>query len=116
MTAEPLEITDEYMREMLATTREYTFVLLTAGPQYGSPGSDKIIWEHGRRNFMLRAQGVLSIVCPIRDDTERCGICIFNTTPEEADQIMQGDPGVQAGLFAYDIHPIRSFPGDKLPG
>jgi hypothetical protein len=28
---------------------------------------------------------------------------------------MDCDPGVQAGIFTYEIHPIRSFPGDALP-
>jgi len=25
------------------------------------------------------------------------------------------DPGLQAGIFTYEIHPCRSFPGDSLP-
>ena len=28
---------------------------------------------------------------------------------------MDGDPGVQAGVFVYELHPCRSFPGDALP-
>ena len=59
------EITDEYMRAMLPTTKEYTAVLLKAGPNRRMEGVDKIVWEHGRRNFSLRADGVLSIVCPV---------------------------------------------------
>jgi len=35
------------------------------------------VWEHGRRNFSLRAE---------------------------------------AGIFTYEVHPTRSFPGDRLPG
>jgi hypothetical protein len=30
--------------------------------------------------------------------------------------IMDHDPGVQAGIFSYDIHPVRGFPGAALPG
>jgi hypothetical protein len=30
------------------------------------------------------------------------------------DRIMSNDPGVQAGLFTYDIHPTRTFPGSSL--
>jgi hypothetical protein len=29
---------------------------------------------------------------------------------------MAKDPGVQAGVFTYDIHPTRSFPGSSLRG
>jgi hypothetical protein len=28
---------------------------------------------------------------------------------------MEDDPGVKAGVFEYEIHPVRSFPGDALP-
>jgi len=27
---------------------------------------------------------------------------------------MDGDPGVMAGIFTYEVHLCRSFPGDKL--
>ena len=49
------EITDEYMRQMLQTTKSYTLVLLKAGPNKESDTAAGVIWEHGRRNFSLRA-------------------------------------------------------------
>ena len=109
------EITDEYMRAMLPTTKEYTAVLLKAGPNRRMEGVDQIVWEHGRRNFSLRADGVLSIVCPVPGGEELNGIGIFNATVEETRAIMDHDPGVQAGVFVYELHPCRSFPGDALP-
>jgi hypothetical protein len=109
------EITDEYMLDMMTKTRQYSLVLLRQGPNYSKEGSDKLIWEHGRRNFSLRAAGALSIVCPVRDDTPLCGVGIFNATQEETARILDGDPGVQAGVFEYEIHRVSSFPGDKLP-
>ena len=109
------EITDEYMFEMLAKTKNYTLVLLKAGPQYGTPGADEIVFEHGRRNFALRADGVLSIVCPVADDSEWSGLGIFNAPIDDVVRIMDGDPGVQAGVFTYEVHPVRGFPGDALP-
>ena len=66
------EITDDYMREMLPTTREYSVVILRKSHAYTLPGAEKIMWEHGRRNFALRAEGILSIVCrPGRKRGER---------------------------------------------
>jgi hypothetical protein len=109
-------ITDEYMREMRAKTRTYTAVLLKAAAGYGAPGADKIIWEHGRRNYSLRADGVLAIVCPVADDSDLCGVSIFDASAEETARIMDDDPGVKAGVFTYEVHPVRSFPGDRLPG
>ena len=109
-------ITDEYMREMLGQTRPYTVVLLKRGSTYGEQGSDAVVWEHGRRNFELRADGRLAVVCPIADGSEWSGVAIFDGSPEDVAAIMDGDPGVQAGLFTYEVHPTRSFPGDALPG
>jgi hypothetical protein len=110
-----IEITDEYMRSMLATSRGYVAVILKAGPKYGSEDAPAIIWEHGRRNFALRAEGRLAIVCPVPDDSEVCGIGIFDGELDDVRTIMDGDPGVQAGTFTYEMHPCRSFPGDALP-
>ena len=109
-------LTDEQMREALTETRAYTVVLLEAGPGYGTDEARPIVWEHGRRNFALRAEGVLSIVCPILDDSPLCGVGIFPGTVHEVRTVMEGDPAVQAGVFTYRLHPTRSFPGDALPG
>ena len=108
-------ITDEYMQQMLIKTKEYCAVLLKPGPKADHPDIKKIIWEHGRRNFALRADGLLSIVCPVTEETGVSGIGIFNAPIEETRKIMDDDPGVKAGVFVYEIHPCRSFPGDCLP-
>lgn len=109
-------ISDEYMREMLGQTRPYSVVLLRRAAAFGEPGSEAVLWEHGRRNFELRAAGRLAIVCPIADGSEWSGVGIFDGSPEEVAAIMDGDPGVEAGLFTYEVHATRSFPGDALPG
>ena len=108
-------ITDEIMRQRLSQTRHYCIVILKAGPKKHEDGADKIIWEHGRRNFELRAEGVLSIVCPISDDSNVAGIGIFNAPVEEVKKIMDEDPAVKAGILVYETHPCRGFPGDCLP-
>ena len=108
-------ITDEFMQQMLTTTRTYCVVILKAGPKKKEAGVEQIIWEHGRRNFALRADGVLSIVCPISDGSNVMGVGIFNAPLEEVQKIMDEDPGVKAGVFIYEIHACRSFPGASLP-
>jgi uncharacterized protein YciI len=110
------EIGDDYMRQMIASAKPYSVVILHATPKRHEPGVEGIIWEHGRRNFALRAEGVLAIVCPVADESDVCGIGILNATVDEARAIMDEDPGVQAGVFTYEVHPTRSFPGDRLPG
>ncbi|VVB86791.1 Uncharacterised protein [uncultured archaeon] len=109
------KITDEFMRQMLPTARNYCIVILRAGPKINEPGVEKIIWEHGRRNFALRAEGVLSIVCPVIDGSEIKGVGIFDASIEETKRIMDEDPGVKAEAFVYELHACRGFPGDCLP-
>ncbi|HEX6542568.1 MAG TPA: hypothetical protein VF040_12490 [Ktedonobacterales bacterium] len=107
-------ITDDVMRERLAGTRNYALVILKAGPKRFQDGVESIIWEHGRRNFALREEGLLSIVCPISDGSDMAGIGIFNASVTEVQQIMDEDPAVQAGVLVYEVHPCRGFPGDSL--
>jgi hypothetical protein len=113
LSAAPQPITDAYMQEMLGKTKPYTIVILRKTAKYLEPGSDKLVWEHGRRNFGLRRDGKMCIVCPIGGH-EVAGMCIFRTPPEETKSIYDGDPCVKAGIFVYDIYPTRSFPGDSL--
>jgi hypothetical protein len=108
-------ITDDFMRERLAQSKTYTVMLLKQGPNWDEPDRDAIIWEHGRRNFALRADGVLAIVVPITDESQWCGLGIFDASADEVARIMDDDPGVRAGIFEYEIHPGRAFPGDQLP-
>ena len=109
-----MTISDEYMKEMITKTRDYTIVILRATQKRNEPGAERIIWEHGRRNFSLREEGKLPIACPINDGTEVKGIGIFTTNVEETKRIMDEDPGVKAGIFTYEVHKCRSSPGAML--
>ena len=108
------QITDEYMQQMLGTSRTYTAMLLRLTPKAAEAGAEKVIWEHGRRNFVLRAAGTLPIVCPATDDSDFAGVAIFAASPEEVERIMADDPGIQAGVFTYELHPVCGFPGSAL--
>ncbi len=110
-----VEITDEYMQESITTAKEYCVVILKAGPKHGAPGAEKILWEHARRNFALREDGLLSIVCPISDGSYLNGVGIFDASAKEVKKLMDEDPGVKEGILSYEVHPCRSFPGDSLP-
>lgn len=90
------------MRQMITKTKEYTIVILKSTQKRNEPEAEKIIWEHGRRNFLLREEGKLPIACPINDGTEIKGIGIFTTSIEETRRIMDEDPGVKAGIFTYE--------------
>ncbi|HTN78960.1 MAG TPA: hypothetical protein VMK16_04735 [Acidimicrobiales bacterium] len=107
-------VSDEEMQAGLQTTRGYVVGLLYQGPSYHDDDAREIVWEHGRRNFGLRAPRVLNVVCPVMDDSDLCGVGIFDASADEVEAIMQSDPGVIAGVFRYEVHPCRSFPGDAL--
>ena len=108
-------ITDELMLQMLPKTRSYCVVILRATAKRKDPAAEMVVWEHARRNFALRADGVLVVVCPVSDGSDLSGVGIFNATLEETRKIMDEDPGVKAGIFTYEAHACRSFPGDCLP-
>lgn len=108
------KITDNFMREMISRTRNYCVVILKAGPNRNMHGAEKIIWEHARRNFAIRARGLLPIICPVMDGSEISGVGILNAEISEVLSQMDEDPAEKEGVFSYEIHSCRSFPGDSL--
>ena len=107
-------ITDDYMHDRIGKAMPYALVLLRPAPGYHRPESRQIVWEHGRRNMALQAAGIMPIVCPVGNDV-LSGMCILHTDPDSARALMADDPGVQAGIFTFEVHPCRGFPGDALP-
>ena len=99
------EVTDELLEEALRTTRPYTIVVLKAGRAFETPGPDR----------GSGVTGLMPIVCPIADGSGVVGVCVFDATPDDVERIMSADPGVREGVFTYDVHPTRSFPGSTLP-
>jgi hypothetical protein len=108
-------ITDEFMMGMPSKTKIYSLVILKPGPHINHPDFNALLWEHARRNFALREEGILSIVCPVSDESEIKAIGIFNADEEKTRQIMAEDICIKEGVFVFEIHPARSFPGDSLP-
>lgn len=107
-------ITDEYMQGMLATIKPYCMVLLKPAANEATENVQQVLWEHGRRNFGLRADGIISIVAPVTKEADVSGLYIFNTSEEEAAAIMKDDPAIKAGIFDFFTYPLMSFPGDSL--
>jgi uncharacterized protein YndB with AHSA1/START domain len=108
-------ITDETMRARLAATAGYTAILLRVTDTFDPATAGPVIWEHGRRNMALAEAGLLSVVLPVRDETDLAGIGVFAATPDDTAAIMADDPGIRAGIFTYELHPVRGFPGASLP-
>lgn len=108
-------IIDEFMKQMIWATKRYKAVLLKDGPNIGQPNIQSTIWGHGRRNFALREDGLLFVVCPVSKGSELHVIEIFNADVDQTKIITKGDPCIIAGIFINEIHATRSFLGDSLP-
>jgi hypothetical protein len=107
--------TDAEMNALLPAAKAYSVVILKRGPNFAHYTAPAIVWEHGRRNFGLRHDGVLAVVLPVTDGSDVCGVAVFTGTIDETVAVMNDDPGVQAGVFTFEAHPCRGFPGDALP-
>ncbi|MBN1235679.1 MAG: hypothetical protein JW999_06475, partial [Methanotrichaceae archaeon] len=110
------EITDDFMRQMISRTKNFSVAILKAGPNRNKPGTEKIIWVHGRRNFNLSAQGLLPIICLVSDGSDLSGVGIFNANIDEAKSIMDEDQAAKKGIFICEIHACQSFPGRLFAG
>lgn len=106
---------DDDMNAMLGTAKTYSLMILRDGPNASAEDAPAAVWEHGRRNFALRADGRLAVVLPVMDSSGVCGVGVFTTSVEETVAIMNDDPGVRAGVFTFEVHPCMGFPGDALP-
>ncbi|MCU1393529.1 MAG: Activator of Hsp90 ATPase 1 family protein [Ilumatobacteraceae bacterium] len=108
-------IGDDEMRSRLARSAAYTVVVLLPTERLVRPQVDPIIWAHGRRNMALMAAGIAPVITPVTVPEGPSGFAIFTTDTEQTRTIMDADPGVLAGVFIYEIHPARGFPGATLP-
>src|SRR5262245_27349206 len=103
-------VTDEQIRELAATARPYSLVLLRWGPEWHMDGAEAVELEHQRRMVSLRADGVTVILCPIVSDT-MAGVAIMNVPTREAEEIMDADPCVRARMILCEVYPCHGFPG-----
>lgn len=115
------EISDDEFALMRGSARPYTVMILKAGPKFVAPGAERdpqvteIVMAHGKRNARLYRAGLMPIICPIGDGSGVTGIGVFDASPQDVERIMAADPGVMAGVFTFEVHPSRSFPGSTLP-
>lgn len=109
-------ITDEFMRQMQGKAKDYCVCILRTTAKRGQTGANRFVTEHNRREFVLRVDGPLSILCQVSDGSGVVSVSIFNASVEEVKKIMDEDPAVKEGIITYELHASRGFPGDTLPG
>jgi hypothetical protein len=108
-------VTDEQIRDLAATAKPYSLVLMRWTSDRRMAGADAIELEHQRRLVTLRAGGVIAVLCPIASDT-LAGMAIMTVPVDEARRLMTTDPCVAAGMMTFDAYRCHGFPGDGLPG
>lgn len=108
-------VTDEEIQQLAATAKPFSVALLWWGPERHTDGAEEIERSHQRRILGLRAAGVIAVLCPGAADI-LAGVAIMTVPTEEAEEIMAGDPCVQAGMIRCEVYPGAGFPGDALPG
>ena len=107
-------VTDEEIQQLAGTAKPFSVALLWWGPERHREGADAIELEHQRRMVTLRRDGTIAILAPAQSDT-LAGVALMTLSPEEATELMAGDPCVQAGMIRADVHACASFPGDAVP-
>ncbi len=93
---------------------QYFFVMLKTGPKQDFDSAQKQVLFKGHMDNINRLyyEGILKVAGPFgKNDLAWRGIFIFDCkTKEEAENYVQTDPAVAAGLFAVDIVPWYSSP------
>jgi uncharacterized protein len=112
------KITDEFVRQKVASGKQYCLRIYKSGPNRNQPPAkaEQIQMEHLRYLLQLHAEGKLLINGPIVDDPVLKGMSIFNTTDrEEVKRLSEADPAVKAGRLVYEIYAWFGIPGQSLP-
>jgi hypothetical protein len=103
-----MEIHDDMEIFLTEVTKARGAAVLKATLKSYEPEAEDVLWDHEIKNMLLKAEGRLSFVCPVIDDSESI-VEIFNVPPEAVKKIMEDDPGVQAGVFTYEIFTCQGF-------
>lgn len=109
------KVTDEQIQELAATAKPFSVALLWWGANRRMDGAEAIELEHQRRMVSLRVEGVIAVLCPALSE-KLAGVAVMTVEPDEAKEIMAGDPCVQAGMIDCEVYSALGFPGDVVPG
>lgn len=71
-----------------------------------TPDEQRIVGEHFRYLLGLKERGILILAGRTQELVDTFGITIFEAGDEPtARAVMDGDPAVEAGVFAASLHP-----------
>lgn len=83
----------------------YQAVFVTKGPKWSpeTPDVMPVVRAHRAYIASLLASGKAHIGGPFRDDSNLRGVYLVSGTPEEAKAIVEADPGVKDGRYAFEV-------------
>jgi uncharacterized protein YciI len=90
--------------------RNYYLGLLLKGERWSaeeSPEHDRLQQEHLAYIRSTLEQGKNLLAGPVRDESRFQGASVIAAASQaEAEAVMAGDPGVQAGFYTFEVHPV----------
>lgn len=117
---EDLKYNEELAAELGADEygmRRYVMALLKTGPNqdHDEETAQKLQEAHMENIRRLGAEGKLIVAGPFLDDGQLRGIYIFDvSTIEEAKELTESDPAIQAGRLEMELHPWYGSAGLKM--
>jgi uncharacterized protein YciI len=97
--------------------QKYFMVFLKSGPQRSQTKEEAMELQKRHLAYLQKMadEGKTSITGPMGDDGDIRGIVIYHTaTAEEAKELAEEDPAVQAGRLIVEVHPWWAAKGSVL--
>jgi hypothetical protein len=107
---------DMLARRRLA--RRYCLVFLREGPasRDDADRNERLHQAHLEHLTKLQTLGKLVLNGPTLLDHDIVGVSVYAAEPEEARQLAEADPKVQAGYLTVEVLPWMAVPGDTQTG
>jgi len=112
-----MAVTQEQIKKELSAGKPYVVAILTKGDKFimDKAGAEVMRARHFEHLFQLRAEGKVSVIFGTRENGEMRAIELFLLSDKaEVERLVNGDPAVQAGHFAFELHAVTGLPGDAV--
>jgi uncharacterized protein len=85
----------------------YSIVYLKAGGKLPADSVAAVATQKQHLRYLkdLMDKGTMLILGPIMEEAAISGICIYNTTVDEAKKLAEADPAVISGELTVEVHP-----------
>lgn len=97
--------------------QKYFMVFLKSGPERSQSEEEAMKLQEKHLAYLQKMadEGKTSITGPLESEGDIRGIVVYHTaTLEEARELAEGDPAVQAGRLVVEVHPWWAAKGSTL--